>query len=148
MVGRSACAGVVGMGEDMTPMPWVTQEIGSAPLVTAPDGSAVRVLCATARGSMISFSLEPGALSKAVMHRTVEEIWYVAAGQGRLWRKHGEAEQIVDLAPGLSLTIPVGTRFQFRNDGAVALQVVAVTMPPWPGEGEAVLTDCIWAATV
>jgi mannose-6-phosphate isomerase-like protein (cupin superfamily) len=83
---------------------------------------------------MISFSLEPGALSKAVMHRTVEEIWYVAAGQGRLWRKHGEAEQIVDLAPGLSLTIPVGTRFQFRNDGAVALQVVAVTMPPWPGE--------------
>ena len=132
----------------MTPTPWDTQEIARAPLVAAPDGSAVRVLCATARGSMIAFSLEPGAVAKAVVHRTVEEIWYVTAGQGRLWRKDGEAEQVVDLAPGLSLTILVGTRFQFRNDGAGALEIVAVTMPPWPGEGEALPTDGIWPATI
>jgi mannose-6-phosphate isomerase-like protein (cupin superfamily) len=132
----------------MTSTPWDTQEIATAPLVTAPDGSAVRVLCATARGGTATFTLEPGAVAKAVVHRTVEEIWYVAAGQGRLWRKHGETEQIVDLAPGLSLTIPVGTRFQFRNDGADALRIVAVTMPPWPGESEAVPTDGIWSATI
>ena len=128
--------------------PWDTQEIATAPLVTAPDGSAVRVLCATARGGTATFTLEPGAVAKAVVHRTVEEIWYVAAGRGRLWRKAGEAEQIVDLAPGLSLTLPVGTRFQFRNDGAGPLEIVAVTMPPWPGEGEAMRADGIWPATV
>jgi mannose-6-phosphate isomerase-like protein (cupin superfamily) len=132
----------------MTPTLWDTQEIATSPLVAAPDGSAVRVLCATARGSMISFSLEPGAVSKAVMHRTVEEIWYVAAGQGRLWRKQGEVEEIVALVPGLSLTIPVGVRFQFRNDGAGALQIVAVTMPFWPGGDEAAPVKGLWPATV
>src|ERR1700685_1792322 len=125
------------MREDMPSTAWQTQQIATAPLVTAPDGSAVRILCAAERGSMISFSLEPGAVSKAVAHKTVEEIWYVAAGQGQLWRRQGETEEIADLAPGLSLTIPVGAQFQFRNDGDQPLQLVAVTMPPWPGEGEA-----------
>lgn len=92
---------------------WNTQATADAPVVTAPDGSAVRVLCATARGSMISFTLAPGAVSKAVAHRTVEEIWYVVAGHGRLWRKFGEAEQVVGLTPGLSLTIPSAPRSSF-----------------------------------
>jgi mannose-6-phosphate isomerase-like protein (cupin superfamily) len=126
---------------------WDTQEIGSALVVKAPDGSEVRVLCATERGSMISFALPPGAVSRPVTHRTVEEIWYVVAGAGRLWRRLGADEAVTDLAPGVSLTIPVGTRFQFRNDGAAALQIVAVTMPPWPGNGEALPGDGPWQAT-
>jgi mannose-6-phosphate isomerase-like protein (cupin superfamily) len=129
-------------------MSWVTQDIGTAPLVTAPDGSGGRILCATERGSMISFSLEPGVVSKAVVHKTVDEIWYVVAGQGRLWRRQGESEEVADLAPGLSLTIPVGVQFQFRNDGDEPLQIVAVTMPPWPGEGEAVAVIGAWTATI
>ena len=123
---------------------WQTQEIATATVVTAPDGSEVRILCATARGSMISFSLAPGAVSKPVAHRTVEEIWYVVGGQGRLWRKLGDDEAIVDLAPGLSLTIAVGMSFQFRNDGDVVLQIVAVTMPPWPGDAEAYAVSGAW----
>jgi mannose-6-phosphate isomerase-like protein (cupin superfamily) len=129
-------------------MPWDTQQIDGAPLVTAPDGSAVRILCATAGGSMISFSLEPGAVSKAVAHKTVEEIWCVVAGQGRLWRRQGGSEEVTGLVPGLSLTIPVGAQFQFRNDGDQPLQIIAVTMPPWPGEGEAVAVIGTWAATI
>lgn len=127
---------------------WQTQEIAAATLVAAPDGSAVSILCATARGSMISFALPPGAVSKAVAHKTVEEIWYVVAGAGRLWRAQDGAEKIVALAPGLSLTVPVGTRFQFRNDGDAPLQIVAVTMPPWPGDGEAFATNGPWNATI
>jgi mannose-6-phosphate isomerase-like protein (cupin superfamily) len=127
---------------------WTTQEIATAAVVTAPDGSEVRILCATGRGSMIGFTLPPGAVSKAVVHRTVEEIWYVVAGRGRVWRQRGDVEEVTDLAPGLSLTIPVGTRFQFRNDGEAALQLVAVTMPPWPGEGEAVVVNGAWPSTV
>jgi mannose-6-phosphate isomerase-like protein (cupin superfamily) len=127
---------------------WDTQEIGSAPAVTAPDGSEVRILCATERGSMISFTLRPGAVSKPVAHRTVEEIWYVVAGAGRLWRRFGGDEAVTDLAPGLSLTIPLGTQFQFRNEGAEALQLVAVTMPPWPGDDEAYAVAGLWEATL
>jgi mannose-6-phosphate isomerase-like protein (cupin superfamily) len=127
---------------------WQTQEIAAATLVTAPDGSAVSILCATARGSMISFALPPGAVSKAVAHKTVEEIWYVVAGAGRLWRGRDSAEEIVGLAAGLSLTIPVGTRFQFRNDGDAPLQIVAATVPPWPGDGEAFAAKGPWTATI
>jgi mannose-6-phosphate isomerase-like protein (cupin superfamily) len=131
----------------MTSHPWDTQEIGTAAQVTAPDGSAVRVLCAAACGSMIAFSLQPGAVSQAVSHRTVEELWFVVAGTGRLWRAHGDAHEVVELAPGLSLTIPAGTEFQFRNDGEAPLQIVAVTMPPWPGEGEAFAAKGIWVTS-
>jgi mannose-6-phosphate isomerase-like protein (cupin superfamily) len=132
--------------EDMPSTAWDAKQIGDAAVVTAPDGSEVRILCATGRGSMIRFALQPGAISRAVAHRTVEEIWYVTAGSGRLWRKLDHREEITDLAPGLSLTIPVGTRFQFRNDGDRPLEIVAVTMPPWPGGAEADAVAGMWEA--
>jgi mannose-6-phosphate isomerase-like protein (cupin superfamily) len=52
------------------------------------------------------------------------------------------------VAPGLSLSIPLGTRFQLRNDGEAPLAAVAVTMPPWPGEDEAYAVEGRWPATV
>lgn len=126
-----------GEGEDMTLPGWETRQISDAVLVRAPDGSDVRILCAVAAGSSAVFILPPGAVARAVVHRTVEEIWYVVAGEGRLWRRRGEHEEIVELLPGVSLTIPVGTEFQFRNDGNAPLEIFGVTMPPWPGENEA-----------
>jgi mannose-6-phosphate isomerase-like protein (cupin superfamily) len=105
--------------------------------VLAPDGSEVRILAATERGSMAHFRLNPGEVSKAVAHHTVEEVWYILAGQGRMWRKLGGEEEVTQLRPGTSLTIPVGASFQFICDGTVALEAVAVTMPSWPGSHEA-----------
>jgi hypothetical protein len=40
----------------------------------APDGSEVRVLCQLSRGGLALFSLPPNTVSKAVAHRTVEEV--------------------------------------------------------------------------
>ena len=54
-----------------------------------------------------------------------------------MWRREGSRETVVALEPGLCLTIPLGASFQFRNAGAAALSIVAVTMPPWPGDDEA-----------
>jgi mannose-6-phosphate isomerase-like protein (cupin superfamily) len=105
--------------------------------VLAPDGSEVRLLVTTPRGSMAHFRLNPGDVSKAVAHRTVEEVWYILEGQGRMWRKLGGEEEVTQLRPGTSLTIPAGTSFQFICEGTVALEAVAATMPPWPGPDEA-----------
>src|SRR5271167_5256390 len=82
----------------------------------APDGTAVRLLASLAGGSFAHFELPPGAVSHAVTHRTVEEIWYFVAGVGQLWRRQGETESVVDVRPGVCLTIPLGTDFQFRAD--------------------------------
>ena len=110
----------------------------------APDGSEVRVLCNTGRGGVAEFSLGPGAVSRPIVHRTVDEIWYVLHGAGRMWREHADHSEILTLTPGVCLSIPVGVRFQFRCDGSEALVVLGVTMPPWPGSDEAVFVEGAW----
>ena len=125
-----------------------TKHITGAPDAIAPDGSEVRLLCLSSRGSMAAFRLAPGAVSKAVVHRTVEEIWYFTAGRGRMWRQLGEREEITEVAAGVSITIPTGTQFQFRCDGGDPLEAIAVTMPPWPGPDEAYGVPGIWEPTV
>ena len=125
-----------------------TMHLPPARDAVAPDGSDVRVLLGLAGGGMAHFSLAPGLTSKAVTHRTVEEIWYVLAGRGEMWRRAGGEEEITPLAPGVCLTIPLGTAFQFRALGSQTLAAIAITMPPWPGEGEAVSVAGPWAPTV
>ena len=120
------------------------RQLPELPDVTAPDGSEVRILVSVPRGSMAHFRLQPGQVAQAIVHRSVDELWYVIAGQGRIWRKVDETESMTELVPGLSLTIPVGTSFQFRCDGAEPLDIVGVTMPPWPGADEAVFVKGRW----
>lgn len=122
--------------------------LAESPDAVAPDGTAVRLLTALSGGSFAHFELPAGAVSHAVTHRTVEEIWYFVAGRGRIWRRLGDAESLIEAAPGLSLTIPLGAHFQFRADEAAPLAFVAATMPPWPGADEAVVVDGPWTPTV
>jgi mannose-6-phosphate isomerase-like protein (cupin superfamily) len=121
-----------------------TLSLTAAPLVKAPDGSDVRPLLSLAGGSLAHFELAAGKTSLAVVHRSVEEIWFVIGGRGEMWRKRAEQEEVVTLAPGVSLTIPLGTEFQFRSFGPEPLAMVAITMPPWPGEGEAYVVEGKW----
>jgi mannose-6-phosphate isomerase-like protein (cupin superfamily) len=120
------------------------KQLPAEPDAIAPDGSEVRVLCAGARGSMAHFTLPAGAVSKPVAHRTVEEVWFFLSGAGRMWRKLGDAESVVEVRAGRSVLIPVGARFQFRADGAEPLRAVGTTMPPWPGPDEAYAVAGVW----
>ena len=124
-----------------------TMQLPGAPDAVAPDGSDVRVLLRLGRGSMAHFELAAGRVSRAVAHRAVEEIWYVLAGHGRMWRRHGERQETVPLRPGTCLSIPAGTHFQFRADGGGPLAAVGVTMPPWPGGDEAYDVPGAWPAS-
>ena len=110
----------------------------------APDQSELRLLLELREAGMAHFTLPPGKISIAVRHRTVEELWYVLAGYGRLWRKQGDHEEVVELEPDLCLSIPLGTHFQFRNDGQEELEIVIATFPPWPGPSEAVPVEGCW----
>ena len=123
------------------------RRLAERPDTLAPDGSEVRLLAASARGSMAHFRLPPRSVSRAVRHRTVEELWFLVAGRGEMWRKSGDDEEVLAVHAGLSLDIPAGTSFQFRADGDTALEVVGVTMPPWPGPDEAEFVAGIWEAT-
>jgi mannose-6-phosphate isomerase-like protein (cupin superfamily) len=124
------------------------RQVPAQPDVIAPDGSEVRILVAAPRGSCAHFTLAAGETSVAARHRTVEEIWYFVSGQGVMWRHDEERDAEIAVSAGIAITIPCGTHFQFRSDGPDPLIAVGVTMPPWPGEDEAVRVDGPWPATV
>jgi mannose-6-phosphate isomerase-like protein (cupin superfamily) len=125
-----------------------TKHLPEARDAVAPDGSDVRILLSLTGGSMAHFELAAGATSIAVAHRTVEEIWFFLGGRGEMWRKQGDREEIVTVEPGVCLSIPLGTAFQFRSFGSEPLTAVAITMPPWPGEGEAYPVQGKWPSTI
>ena len=131
--------------------PFETKRLPAGRDSVAPDGSDVRILLQLGRnGSMAHFSLAPGKTSKPVTHKTVEEIWYFVSGRGEMWRaQDGQPESIVPVEPGVCLTIPLGTRFQFRSTGDEPLAAVGVTIPSWPTDREeAVPVSGHWTPTV
>jgi mannose-6-phosphate isomerase-like protein (cupin superfamily) len=126
------------------PVPFATARPAARYDVLAPDGSQIRFLPQVTGGSMVHCTLLPGAVSLAVAHRTVDELWYVLAGEGELWRRQDGREEIVTLQPHSAHSIPLGTQFQFRNPGTKPLTFVIVTMPPWPDMDEAVRVADHW----
>ena len=125
-----------------------TKSLPVDPTTVAPDGSDVRVLLGVTAGGMAHFELAAGEVSIAVRHRTVEEVWYIVSGHGEMWRRAESTEATVELVAGVCLTIPLGTEFQFRARGPEPLVAVGVTMPPWPGDNEAMRTTGPWTPTV
>ena len=125
-----------------------SKQLPPEPTEVAPDGSDVRVLLVLAAGGLAHFQLAPGETSTATMHRTVEEIWYFLRGNGEMWRKSGDHEEIVPVSTAVCITIPLGTSFQFRASGEDPLAAVGATIPPWPGTGEAILVPGRWEPTV
>ena len=89
-----------------------------------------------------------GCISKAAVHRTVDEIGSFLSGKGQMWREQHGTVLVTDVSSGVCITIPCGTQFQFRASGDEPLCIVGVTMPPWPGGGEAAIVPGAWQPTV
>jgi len=127
---------------------FATSRLPVQPTETAPDGSTVRVLLALTGGSMAHFELPAGATSRAVTHRTVEEVWFVLSGRGELWRSQFAREEVVVLEYGICVTLPLGTHFQLRASQTDAVAIVAITIPPWPGNDEVEFVQGPWEQSV
>jgi mannose-6-phosphate isomerase-like protein (cupin superfamily) len=97
---------------------------------------------------MAHFELAPGETSRAIAHRTVEEIWLVVSGRGELWRRQVTRAEVVALEPGVCVSLPRGTHFQFRASAPDAVTMVAVTIPRWPGDGETELVRGPWESSL
>ena len=111
------------------------------PDAVAPDGSDIYFLVTDARAaSLVEVRLAPGSTSRAVRHRTVEEIWYFLAGEGRVWRRPpGGETEVSAVGPGSVLRIPTGWAFQFQAGANAELRFLCYTSPAWPGDQEAEL---------
>lgn len=114
----------------------------------SPAGADVRLLLDSDTGGIIHSTVPVGQTNRAVVHATVNEFWYILEGHGEIWRReHGE-ERVTTLVPGVTIDIPVGTSFQYRNVGSDPLRFICVTMPPWPGEQESTYVEGIWKPSI
>ena len=111
---------------------------------TAPDGTEIRLLPRNPTVSMAHGTLPPNRVSTAIRHKTVDEIWFVLDGSAEIWRRLGDVESIVRVEIGNSLTIPVGTCFQFRTRGDEPFRFIMCTTPPWTGDEEAEQVEGFW----
>jgi mannose-6-phosphate isomerase-like protein (cupin superfamily) len=114
----------------------------------SPAGAQVRLLMDCDAGNMIHSTVPSGQTNRAVVHATVSEFWYILEGHGEIWRKDHEEERVTVLVPGVSIDIPVGTAFQYRNVGDEPLKFICVTMPKWPGAQESTYVEGNWTASI
>jgi len=114
----------------------------------APDGSEIRLLPDVKGGGLSHCTLYPSHTSAAVKHHSIEEIWYFIQGEGEVWRRSESLEAIEFVRPGVCITIPAQTHFQFRNTGTVPLTFIIATMPPSPGPNEAERVRDHWTTSV
>ena len=119
----------------------VPPRIGRAarePDTLAPDGSEIRLLATATRASLCEVRLRAGAVSRPVRHRSIEEIWHVTGGRGRVWRcPPGHEAQAIEVTVGDTLVIPTGWAFQFSAALDTDLRFLCYASPPWPGADEA-----------
>jgi mannose-6-phosphate isomerase-like protein (cupin superfamily) len=118
------------------------------PDAISPAGADVRLLMDNDAGGMIHSTVPAGQTNRAVVHATVSEFWYILEGHGEIWRKDHEQERVTTLVPGVSIDIPVGTAFQYRNIGTGPLKFICVTMPRWPGAHESSYAEGIWKPSI
>ena len=72
-----------------------TRNLAQAAAEVAPDGLQIHRLLPLRGGGRAHCTLHAGETSRAMRHRSVEEIWFVLQGRGQLWRKRGAAKQVV-----------------------------------------------------
>ena len=125
-----------------------TTMLPERPDAKSPAGADIRFLLDGKTGNMIHSTVPAYQVNKATVHATVSEFWYVLEGQGEIWRDDGLESCITALVPGVSIDIPVGTAFQYRNVSGVDLKFICITVPPWPGDVEAGYVKGIWQPTV
>ena len=118
------------------------------PDAKSPAGADIRYLISGRRGNMIHSTVPPHQINKATVHATVDEFWYILEGHGQIWRDNGKQSGVTALVSGVSIDIPAGTAFQYRNLIGSELKFICIAMPPWPGDSEAAYVEGEWQPTV
>jgi mannose-6-phosphate isomerase-like protein (cupin superfamily) len=118
------------------------------PDAKSPAGADIRFIMDGPTGNMIHSTVPPGQINRATIHATVSEFWYVLEGSGEIWRKDAEEERVTALLSGVSIDIPVGTAFQYRNIGTEPLKFICISMPQWPGDHEARHLTGAWQPSI
>ncbi len=118
-----------------------------APDHIAPDGTELRELMPLGDGELWHATLDPGSVSHPVRHKQVTERWLFTGGEGELWLKRADGEEVLVVRRGVVVSISPGVAFQFKSTSATALEFFGRTTPKFPGPHEAEPVAGRWRAT-
>lgn len=79
----------------------------------APDGSEIRLLISSSLASLDHLIVKPKTVSRAGYHKSVQEKWYIIRGEGKIWLKKYNQEQIIKLEPGFLFRLILMSIFSF-----------------------------------
>lgn len=112
----------------------------------SPSGFEIRLVRSENGGGLAHCTLPPGAVSRAIQHESVEELWCFIQGEGQVWHKLGNHEEVMDVKAGTNLSIPAGARFQLRNTAHQPLCFIVSPIPGRPDKKEVVRVEDYWHA--
>ncbi len=122
-----------------------THHIETAEEARSPLGAHIKLLSKGDHGNMIHSTIPPGMTSLATRFKTIDEFWYILTGEGQIWRCYpGGVEEITTLVSGTAIHIPLGTKFQYRNESEEPVTFICIAMPAWSGNDECSLVDGPW----
>lgn len=83
-------------------------------------------------GGIIRCVLPGGESSDLVKNNTAHELLYIVSGTGEIWCKNSIEESVTALTPGVSVDLPLGINYQYKNTSNYDLVFTRVTMRSWP----------------
>jgi hypothetical protein len=102
-----------------TPCWFGTARLPGRLVAAAPDGTAICTI-QLPDGRLSHFEFAPGNISYALMHKSIEEKWYLLRERDKMWRTHESHEDIVPVEAGVCIARPLDTQFpddEARTDG-------------------------------
>ena len=119
----------------------------------APGGSKIFIVGKYAREGSMAYVFQPGLkTSLPTRHKTITENWLFLKGMGEVALRPEDKGQKTKWAihfvkPGIRITVPVGTAFQFRATTQEPLVFAVMTMPPYPDNDEDIDVPGLWERT-
>jgi len=98
---------------------------------------------------MIHSTVPPGRWAALAASGPSTNIGMSSRVEGEIWRRAPDGrESVTRLIAGVCVDIPLGTAFQYRCTGNVPLVFTCTSLPPWPGDDEAMIVDGPWVTRV
>lgn len=99
----------------------------------APGGghAEIRHLVRSPQGDLTHAVCHAGAVAPTHHLPELDEMYFVLAGSGEIWRQAAGRSAVTALRPGRWVQMPAGSRFQYRASRHSSLVFLVVVMPGW-----------------
>jgi len=118
----------------VTKTAWETKVLTEAYDYISPGGaSEIRELPSFDQGEITHARALPARPSIAATTTGLYELFFILGGEGELWRRSGDLEDVTPLRPGRCVSVPPGISFQYRATNG-PLDFIVSTAPRWRRE--------------